>query len=206
MTTKQTLEVRWFIEGQLPNNIKHWFWDDCPGQLHQRIESPETREDLYLYLPKCQILSFKFRQKNLEIKWRKDEFGIEKFLSPLNLNSYNYLTDWKGKVERWLKLEYCNETVKDKLDVEHKQNQTWINVQKQRWQRIYKQVEFEISSLKICQTNWWTIAAEMEEKDKNSEQDFYQAIKEFSQTYSHKNLSPEQSYAYPSWLIQNFSD
>jgi hypothetical protein len=67
-----TLEVRWFESGTLPQEVKTWFCNDCPGEL---LGLPEEREDLYLRVPKCEALGFKIRQNNLELKLRRAEFN-----------------------------------------------------------------------------------------------------------------------------------
>lgn len=198
MLTKQTLEIRWFNPGQLPKSIQFWFWHDCLGKLEQTSHSPQQRQDNYLYLPKCQILSIKFREGNIEIKFRQNELGIFPFLPHENLDKFH--RSWQGKIERWIKVE-CTHDLSQLYNFEPP---TWIKVNKKRWQRLYENVEFEIGELEIDKTIWWTLAAEMEEDNKNCEQQFKQAIQEFNQTYSGENLSAEKSYAYPSLLLKNF--
>lgn len=71
--TRPTLEVRWFELGTLPAEVKSWFCEDCPGEL---LRASEERKDLYFRIPKCEVLSFKLRQKNLELKLRRAEYSF----------------------------------------------------------------------------------------------------------------------------------
>lgn len=193
MLTKKTLEVRWFDQGQIPDKTQEWFLQDCLGKLKQTKDTPEEREDYYLYLPECQILSFKFRQGKLEIKWRKDELGF------CNLAHHC----GRGKLERWVKVNSTQSHLQDILEPNQLQHQTWIKVKKKRWQKSYKHIEFEIGYLEVQQAYWWTIAAEMEESQDNPEKYFNQVLQEISQTYSENYLALENSYGYPSWLLKN---
>ncbi|WP_013322449.1 hypothetical protein [Gloeothece verrucosa] len=196
MRTQQTLEIRWFNQGKLPANIQQWFDLDCLGKKKQSLDSPEEREDDYLYLPNCQILSFKRREQNLEIKFRVNEF--------INAQNSDPATS-QGNIERWIKLEYNQDILKNIDNFDNYKQQTWIKVKKKRWQRCYKKVNLEICHLQIAQNFWWTMAAEMKENPRNNLQHFKQVISEFSQTYSGQELTAKQSYAYPTWLLESFT-
>ncbi|MGL4619835.1 MAG: hypothetical protein ACRCZS_12370, partial [Chroococcidiopsis sp.] len=65
-----SLELRWFISGELPLEVSSWFEQD---KLGGQLQAPETREDVYLYVPECEYMGLKLRQGRLEIKWRQAE-------------------------------------------------------------------------------------------------------------------------------------
>ncbi|MBE9168540.1 hypothetical protein IQ238_13810 [Pleurocapsales cyanobacterium LEGE 06147] len=191
MLTIPTVEVRWFEEGTIPAVVKNWFYQDCPGEP---LGFPEQRKDLYLYLPNCEVVSFKLRQEKLELKWRKAEFGTRQF----GKAKVNY---WEGKLEQWFKCSYEDLTPL-KIDYDYAEGlaaKSWIEVKKIRWQRSYQDVACELTQLTVSDRIWWTIGLEMEQNKTNNSDYFENIVSEIGITYRGPQLAADKSYGYPAW-------
>lgn len=181
-----TLELRWFSLGKPPEEVEHWFGQQCLGKL---LGLPETRKDLYLYTPDCDYLNIKLRQGSLEVKWRKAELGI------LNLGNGR-----EGKVEKWLKWICQDPDQQSILPAEVAQERAWVGVKKVRSQRHYQGITFELTQLTVRNNDWWSLAFEMATQGVNPIKSFESIVAQVSQTYPGPELQCEQSFAYPAWL------
>jgi hypothetical protein len=199
-----TAELRWFNRGTLPEEISHWFEQDCIGDY---LAPPEEREDLYLYSVGCDYLGIKLRQGRLEIKWRGAELGVLRFGDQV-----------EGKAEKWGKWLCEDPTVEifqPKVVVGEK---AWVGVKKVRSQRQYQVLPdksitavpvtesidqgctVELTQLEINGNAWWSLAFEAFGKD-DCLLDYLQAVANWVfKTYRGSKLQLEDSYAYPSWL------
>jgi hypothetical protein len=65
----QTIEVRWFYPGILPDEVRQWF-----NHLGEQLEKIDTRSDVYLQSHAPDI-GVKLRQGNLEVKYRQQNLG-----------------------------------------------------------------------------------------------------------------------------------
>ncbi len=199
-----TAELRWFERGTLPEEIEHWFGQDCLGG--QRSPA-EEREDVYLYTPGCEYLGIKLRQGKLEIKWRKAELGVVRFGDRV-----------EGKAEKWVKW-----TCEDPTDEMFKPagvvgKGSWVSVKKVRSQRQYQVLPgesitpvpvnesinqgctVELTQLDINGNAWWSLAFEAEGED-NCLMDTLQAVATWVfKSYRNPKLQVQDSYSYPSWL------
>lgn len=196
--TRPTLEVRWFESGTLPAEVKSWFCEDCPGEL---LRASEERKDLYLRIPKCEALSFKLRQENLELKLRRAELGIRQF-GEINETAKKTFV-WEGKIEKWQKFSLKSPAWLDNAFTGIKK-ENWIAVKKVRSQRQYRGVLYELTQLESCDRAWWSIAFEMAEQEAMDRDRFENAVSRVSQNYPGSLLSADKSYAYPSWLLRQF--
>lgn len=192
-----TLELRWFVRGIPVNKVKHWFNEDCPGEL---LGSPEEREDLYLYVPECDYLNIKLRQGRLEVKWRKAELGIV------------CLGDcWQGKAETWLKW-ICDDPDQQSMMPAHVTGEkAWVGVKKVRSQRHYQGMTYELTQLSVKNEVWWSIALEMVVPERHRSDSckaaqvqprFQEIVSQVSQTYRGPRLECDRSFAYPTWLAR----
>lgn len=199
-----TAELRWFARGTLPEDIAHWFQQDCLGEQQS---SPEEREDVYLYLPCCDYLNIKLRQERLEIKWRKAELGVLCFGDRV-----------EGKAEKWVKWtceDPTNEMFNPAAVVE---KGLWVSVKKVRSQRQYQVLPresikavpvnesidqgctVELTQLGINGNAWWSFAFEAFGEDEKL-MDTLQAVASWVfKTYRGSKLQAQDSYSYPSWL------
>lgn len=185
MLVTPTIEIRWFDSGSLPPKLKQWFNKDCPGSILG--EFPETRIDLYLVIPESDRLSLKLRQgKLLELKLRQKELGSRQFA-------------WEGKVERWTKWSYEDISPLSIMDIPA--TKTWYEVKKTRWQRFQNGIYLEITQLYVNNNPWWSIAFEILEDGTNDFDCFCDTVNSVSQSCPELDLSLENSYAYPRWLL-----
>jgi hypothetical protein len=83
-----SLELRWIFDGQIPDPVKHWFYHDRGN--NDKIEN-QKYEDVYLYTPEVDYSSVKFRDKKLDIKWKRSSFEVELSNS---LNISGIVEDW----------------------------------------------------------------------------------------------------------------
>src|SRR2546427_2690824 len=68
-----TAEVRWFFEGQVPDEIEQWF---CRSNLALKAA---PREDHYLLFPAVLGLGLKMREGRLEVKSLIKTLGVRSF-------------------------------------------------------------------------------------------------------------------------------
>jgi hypothetical protein len=71
-----TAEARWFIDGRIPITLP------LPRRLEHRPKR-ELQEDNYIMLPEATTVSVKLRDRNLELKYLAQDFGIIKFSSKI---------------------------------------------------------------------------------------------------------------------------
>lgn len=197
-----TAELRWFYRGTLPEEISHWFQQDCLGE---QLEPPEEREDLYLYSPGCDYLGIKLRQGRLELKWRKAELGVVRFRDRV-----------EGKAEKWGKW-LCEDPTGESFQPTTVVG-TWVGVKKVRLQRQFQVLAgksikpvpvnesidqgctVELTHLGINGNSWWSLAFEAEGED-DCLIDNLQAVGSWVfESYRGPKLQGEDSYAYPRWL------
>ena len=204
-----TLEVRWFVKGMLPTLVQRWFRLECPGKF---ITKSEVRKDWYGDRKKNnrftlknilshevapQEASLKFRQGNLELKLRNQEFGIHR------LTQINDLSACEGRVEQWCKYEWIELTdfvsVQDSFD-----DTSLIGVEKKREQKIDWGVNSELTRLKIDRQSWVTIAFEMNQNNLNRQQysHFKKLVQKALQTYCGSKLSANNCYVYSRCLLE----
>lgn len=194
-----TLEVRWFEPGMLPVRVKDWFDKDCPGEL---LRLSEARQDLYLRIPRCEALSFKLRQGNLELKSRRAELGIRQFGEVAR--TAQKAVFWTGKVEKWNKFSLNGSAWLNNALTGVRKEKFWVAVQKMRWQRQDQGIFYELTQLEISDRAWWSIAFEMAEQEASQLNHLENLVSQVTQNYPGSLLSADKSYAYPSWLLRQF--
>ena len=197
-----TAELRWFNRGTLPEEISHWFEQDCLGE---QLKPPEEREDVYLYSPECEYLGIKLRQGRLEIKWRKAELGVVRFGDGV-----------EGKVEKWGKW-LCEDPTESFQLADVVGKKAWVGVKKVRSQRQYQvfpgtvtavpineSIEqgctVELTQLSINGNAWWSLAFEAFGENATLMDNLQAVASWVFKTYRGSKLQAEDSYAYPSWL------
>jgi hypothetical protein len=181
-----SLELRWFYPGELPQEISLWFEQD---ELEGQLQSPEEREDVYLYTPGCEYLGIKLRQGRLEVKWRQAELGIVHFGCQV-----------KGRLEKWSKW-LCEGPTAESFQTEAVMGQkTWVSVKKARSQRLYDSCALELTQLRIKDKDWWSLAFETTGSDANVADKLQFLATQVFKTYSGSKLQAQDSYGYPHWL------
>ena len=204
-----TAELRWFNRGTLPEEISHWFQQDCLGD---HLAPPEEREDLYLYIPGCDYMNVKLRQGRLEIKWRKAELGVVRFEDRV-----------EGKAETWGKW-LCEDPTSDFQLAAVRGKESWVSVQKVRFLRkasltqrqyqvfpdksitlpvtesIDQGCNVELTTLTINNNAWWSLAFEAFGEHERLMDHLQTLANQVFKTYHGPKLLVEDSFAYPSWL------
>jgi hypothetical protein len=198
MNGTQTIEVRWFYSGSLPDEVINWF--DALGENRAK---PDARSDFYLQ-SNAPDLGVKLRQGNLEVKYRQQQLGnieIEQFP--------------ESQVEQWSKW-ICQEVPSSGAE-----KQGWIQVDKIRYQRFY-QVEFldriqlisidtprqntaaiEITDLQLPGQFWWTIACEYLGNNISIDRQLLPLVRSLLLKYPLSMSTPSISCSYPQWLSEN---
>jgi hypothetical protein len=181
-----TVELRWFYRGTIPTEIERWFNQDSLGG---QMESPENREDWYLYLPNCDRLGIKLRQGKLEIKWRQAELKVLHFGDLV-----------QGKAEKWAKWTCEDPTSKCFIPAEVAGKESWLSVKKERSQRVYQDCAVELTQLDINGKDWWSLAFEATGEDDKLMDKLETVASQVFQSYRGSELRSQDSYAYPKWL------
>ncbi|MFE4105582.1 hypothetical protein [Almyronema epifaneia] len=205
-----TTEIRWFQLGDPPRSLTDWFYSEALGSVRP---TSATREDCYLVLPHDTFLGVKFRQGNLEVKWRQAELG------QIQLGE-----TWTGQLERWLKWSYAEAADCQNSPLQaYLQSGGWVSVKKTRSQRIYQiQAEqvipvealppgdrgcsLELTCLEANHQRWWTVGFEAEGNPQQSLQALRLTLVWLSVTANLPPLEQLASYAYPYWLAQLGAD
>ncbi|MGV2828081.1 hypothetical protein [Myxosarcina sp. GI1(2024)] len=181
----ETIEIRWFESGEVPAEVESWFLSDC---LQDTTGEPEARTDFYLYLPESTTVSCKWRQGNLELKWRQAQRGEREFGDAV----------WSGRVERWYKsLE--GESIAQNQLARFVPSKFWIGVRKQRQQREESGVSGELTRLEIDSQLWWSIAFEAIDGDGDR---FVKILDRVCKTYCGPQLSLHNCFGYPQLLAE----
>jgi hypothetical protein len=193
-----TLEVRWFLPGKLPPQLRDWF-----NQQTQIVE-PESREDWYLYTPKNRTLGIKLRQDELELKQRLANRGVRKLAKQV-----------RGRVEHWVKWSY---PLADSAALPDLATGLWIPVNKTRWSRHYSvddgkislvesasQFEqgcsFELSQLQIVDQDWYSLCFETFSQGEFSSEVMQPILEKVVQAQAGlPALRGQYSCGYPQWL------
>ena len=110
-----TAEVRWFFEGQVPDEIEQWF---CRSNLALKAA---PREDHYLLFPAVLGLGLKMREGRLEVKSLIKTLGVRSFTA-----------DVAGNVQVWKKEAYGEPAVTEFERLRTSAPHLWIAVRKDR--------------------------------------------------------------------------
>lgn len=199
-------ELRWFYPGTVPQDVRQWFEGDCPGDW---IEPPETREDVYLFVPGSEFLNLKHRQGRMELKWRKAELGVLRFGDK-----------WEGRAEQWVKWLCEDPGVDSMLPEDVLERQHWIAIQKTRSRRMYRldanrQVEpvppdryiecgggLELTQLTVKGQSWWSLGFEVFGETRDLSVPLEAIAHAIAPTYNASPLKLSNSYAYPTLMSE----
>ena len=202
MNGTQTIEVRWFYRGNIPEEVVTWF--EAIGTPPQ----PDSRSDLYLQ-PSSSDLGIKIRQGNLEVKYCQQQLGTIAIAG-----------GGDGRVQQWTKW-ICHDP---SLELVGGEKQAWIEVAKIRHQRLYL-VEFgepirltpiptpcqnaaaiEVTQLQLQGQPWWTIACEYLGNNISVEGQFLALVRSLLLGYPGAESAPVPGDGYPQWLQTNSSN
>ena len=204
-----SLELRWIFSGQIPELVKHWFYHD---KGHNDKMERQNYEDIYLYTPEIDYASVKFRDKKLDIKWKRLNFEI-------NVKSFNG-KKFSGMVEDWVFWEWNERKTAEEIELQISENDShpWIRIMKERSRYNYRYKDdsllpvlnrddpdcsIEITTLNLANgknTVWWSIGMDLF-AGKNISRDERKNLKFIAQLllsdYPDTNLESACSYSYP---------
>lgn len=154
-------EIRWFLKGEIPDDILSWF-----QSIDINYQEQTHRIDHYLKLPNENTLGIKLREGRVEIKKLK---GSLKFLK-VNENVEGYMESW----EKWsFELKDSNS-----LPISDTGIKEWIAVKKKRQMFLFEVEDgkcfvrnqqsgqlkngciVELTTLSVDGSNFWTLGLE----------------------------------------------
>ena len=115
-----SVEVRWFFEGPIPDEMEKWF---CRGGL---LNKAAPREDHYVLFPAPLGLNVKLREGRLEIKSLVKALGARSFAA-----------DVSGNVQMWEKRSGGDAAFKEFERLRTSSPDLWIAVTKERTLRKF---------------------------------------------------------------------
>jgi hypothetical protein len=197
MNGTQTIEVRWFYRGNVPEQVVTWF-----NAIGTPLPQPDSRSDCYLQ-SRATDLGIKVRQGNLEVKYCQQQLGAIEIAG---------IGD--SRVQQWTKWICHNRS----LELVGGEQQAWIEVAKIRSQRFYS-VEFvdpirsipisaprenaaaiEVTQLQLHGQPWWTIACEYLGDNISIQGQFLPLVRSLLLGYPVLASAPVLSDGYPQWL------
>lgn len=199
---QQSAEVRWFLRGELPEQVRKWF---AGGKIGS--SSAPEREDVYLLFPGCESVGVKRREGRFEIKVIRG--------AP---EAVRYAPDVNGRSDSWAKWSYGKEGVGAWIDLLEQEPAGWIAVKKLRWLRKFslegtrpEEVDtttfpdqgcnIELTDLRVVDDRWWTIGLEAFGDAENVRSHLYQVAVHFFATHAFpQSLDATCSFSYPVWL------
>jgi hypothetical protein len=210
-----TLELRWIFNGQIPDHVKNWFYHD-KGH-NDRLEK-QSYEDIYLYTPEVDYSSVKFRDKKLDIKWKRSSFELK--IEPFKSSNIS------GIVEDWVFWEWNERKTAEEIEEQITKNRMhpWIRIMKERSRYNYRYKDgslqpvsnkgaadcsIEITTLELKNTKnfvWWSIGIDLF-AGKNISGDEKKEMNVISKlllsNYPETNLIYDMSYSYPKLFSLN---
>ena len=181
----ETLEMRWFKAGAIPQSVQQWFEQTCAGTW---VGQAQTRTDWYLRpIAPCDYFNLKFREGRLEMKWRQEK-----------LATFYLHQNWEGVVEKWVKW-LCEE---ESLKAFFPEDSVWAAVEKTRQQRQFvlsleTACNLELTQLRVQNQQWWSLGLES-----TGDIDSLHAIALQVSQNCPETLTHAEAAAYPHWLWQ----
>lgn len=199
-----TVEVRWFLRGEVPSDILGWF----QNQGHA-FEDQLPRDDFYLLLEDGESLGIKLREGRIEIKQRHGQPEIAKF------GKHTF-----GWVEHWIKWSFVAHETDNYLARISELNNWWIGVRKERKLRTYQVLEggtlTGVSSSELIESGcgwelarinylraedpWWSLGFEAFGKGSNLWDTLSLVTDSILKFEDAPVFTVEDSFGYPRWL------
>jgi hypothetical protein len=116
-----TAEVRWFVQGSLPDQVLDWFSQGISPR------GPDVRDDRYLALPGCEATGVKLRRgTSLDVKARVGDG-----------EAVSYGSGIAGVRESWVKWSSENAQIIEGLAAVSAGGKPWLGVRKERHLRLF---------------------------------------------------------------------
>lgn len=184
-----TCEMRWFFDGQLPDEAAGWFGGTAAP----------WREDRYLVLPGVADMGIKRREGRLDIKGRIAVLGDHAVAPGI-----------EGVAERWCKWTYEGLVIEDRF-----RGGVTIAVAKERLQRHFlletgaretserdvarRGFSLELTRIRLHGADHWSLAIEAAPDDATMLDELLRALGEVLQGLP-QSLPLDHSRSYPAWL------
>jgi hypothetical protein len=196
----ESIEIRWFYKGQIPNKLYQLFSN---SNLQTK---PELRTDYYLLIENCDSLGIKLRNSRLEIKWLKKREHFD--FSKKNI---------EGNQERWIRWEWNDTNSFNEIlrFIQVNKDNPWVKIDKKRIQKKFSifdnslveiplenahfDFSIELTQLKVYEHLWWSIGCDTFQ-NKNDVRFFIQLIEQYTDEQFRKSLKSDSSYGYPKWI------
>jgi hypothetical protein len=205
-----TVEVRWFLPGPIPTQVKEWFTSLGPGlsweipridyYLHRAIRSGQSGHR-----------GIKFREGRLEIKDKVRDLGEIELVSRVT-----------GGMESWKKWGFYLSDGEKTAAEDLSGHGDWIAVVKERAMRRYNvdekgrlgvvepgqpiaNCELELSSVRAAGETWWSVALEAPGDEVQAVFALTAVGRKALVSVVAPNLTLSNSKSYPDWLSSNLS-
>lgn len=197
-----SVEVRWFFEGPIPDEIEKWF---CRGGL---LSKAAPREDHYVLFPAPLGLNVKLREGRLEIKPLVKALGARSFAA-----------DVSGNVQMWEKRSGGDAAFKEFERLRTSSPDLWIAVTKERTLRKFspggdsiKEVaagkvflsngcNVELTKITVKGSDYWSLAFEAYGDPARVEESLMRVAALVLSDKRHPQFfSAANSHSYPEWL------
>ncbi len=197
-----SVEVRWFFEGPIPDEMEKWF---CRGGL---LNKAAPREDHYVLFPAPLGLNVKLREGRLEIKSLVKALGARSFAA-----------DVSGNVQMWEKRSGGDAAFKEFERLRTSSPDLWIAVTKERTLRKFspggdsiKEVaagtvflsngcNVELTKITVKGSDSWSLAFEAYGDPARVEESLMRVAALVLSDKRHPQFfSAANSHSYPEWL------
>jgi hypothetical protein len=220
-----SLELRWFFQGEIPEEVKRWFNKGSFDNERSFVEKEEAYQDIYLFNPEVIYSSVKFRNESFGIKWRKNTLPITIRINKTNIS---------GIAEEWKSWELKDDKASEEIQLymERNDKHPWMKINKNRQRYCFKisdttkglsepetggsNADFSVELTNVIleknkDISWWTIGIDLFEKNSDSDSNNTsnyrnnghekKILEKISRTllenYPHNNLLEVRSYGYP---------
>ena len=196
---RATAEVRWFLPGPVPPDVRAWFDD-----LGPLVEAASPRTDCYVQ-PTGPGLNVKVREGRLEVKRRDAPGAVREWAAGV-----------AGVVEHWRKWSFALDEA-----VRAMHSAYWQAVRKQRRLRAYRPdgaggvaevsddaeseagCEVELSEIQVDGQTWWSVCFEAFGPEDQLDRLLLDTARHvFAQSMPPTVLVSDHSMGYPAWLLQ----
>lgn len=202
-------EIKWFFEGSVPQQVRDWY---LAGGHEPDRQTPRT--DHYLHLPNNDGLGVKLREGRIEIKQR---FGLRRGVQPVEKVN--------GLMEHWRKWSFPVQEDSFMPDVSYI-DENWLAVRKARMLKIFHISEngeflagkagegyeracgWELTELSLegKEQKHWTLGLEAFGSEEQLSDTLLKVAEFIFQSKNTPELTSENSYGYPKWLLKRFAD
>jgi len=203
-------EIRWFIKGEIPQQIREWFNDFDNAPVQQAM-----RTDYYLALPGTEAMGIQMREGRLEFKQRID-----------NENERLEMGNCHGKIECWQKWSFGLDDIPAGLKSIISYPESWRGISKERSLHMFILPEsgipevhhhdvalenaciLELTKVGVQDTGekWWSVGFEAFGELQNLRSTLLSVLKYTMLNPNALEMKLDDSYGYPAWILKSCHD